>query len=47
MTENQQDPELDPAEHEQDAELDVSEHQEDARWSVAEWHGRMLVDRYG
>ncbi len=47
MTENQQDPELDPAEQEQGAELDASEHQEDARWSVAEWHGRMLVDRYG
>jgi hypothetical protein len=47
MTENQQDPELDAAEHEQDPEPDVSEHQEDAQWSVAEWHGKMLVDRDG
>ena len=23
----------------------TTEHQEDANWSVAEWHGKMLVDR--
>jgi uncharacterized protein YrrD len=47
MTENQQDPEFDATDHAQDAEPDVSEHQEGAKWSVAEWHGKMLVDRYG
>jgi hypothetical protein len=25
----------------------VSEHQESAEWNVAEWHGKMLVDRDG
>ena len=25
----------------------VTEHQEDAEWNVAEWHGKMLVDRDG
>jgi PRC-barrel domain protein len=54
MTEDRQDqqldaaePQLDAAEPEQDAQPDVSEHQEDAKWSVAEWHGRMLIDRDG
>jgi sporulation protein YlmC with PRC-barrel domain len=28
-------------------ETDVTEHQDQARWSVAEWHGKMLVDRDG
>ena len=47
MTENPQEPELDAAEREQDDELDDSEHQEEAEWNVAEWHGKMLVDRNG
>ena len=47
MTENNQESELDAAEHEQDAESSASEQLEDAKWSVAEWHGRMLVDRDG
>jgi len=47
MAENRQDPELDAAEQEQDGALDDSEHQEEAKWSVAEWHGRMLIDRDG
>src|SRR6201998_1659656 len=25
----------------------MNEHQEEAEWSVAEWHGKMLVDRDG
>src|ERR1700749_2177164 len=25
----------------------MAEHKEDANWNVAEWHGRMLVDRDG
>jgi sporulation protein YlmC with PRC-barrel domain len=25
----------------------VTEHQQDANWNVAEWHGKMLVDRDG
>jgi sporulation protein YlmC with PRC-barrel domain len=25
----------------------MSEHQQDSEWSVAEWHGKMLVDRNG
>jgi hypothetical protein len=25
----------------------MAEHQEDANWNVAEWHGKMLVDREG
>ena len=25
----------------------VTEHQESAEWNVAEWHGKMLVDRDG
>ena len=25
----------------------MAEHQEDANWNVAEWHGKMLVDRDG
>ena len=47
MTENPQDLELDAAEREQGDELDDSEHQEEAKWNVAEWHGRMLIDRDG
>ena len=47
MAEDPQDPELDVAEREQDGALDDSEHQEEAKWSVAEWHGRMLIDRDG
>jgi len=59
MTEHQQDAELDVAQNQQDAEPDVApqnqqdaepeiaEHQEEAEWNVAEWHGRMLVDRNG
>jgi sporulation protein YlmC with PRC-barrel domain len=51
MTEDQQDhlqdTQLDVAEPEQDAEADVTGEQDDAKWSVAEWHGRMLVDRDG
>jgi hypothetical protein len=47
MTEDQQDPQPDAAEPEQDTEPDVPERQEDAKWSVAEWHGRMLIDRNG
>jgi PRC-barrel domain len=47
MAENPQDPELDAAEREQEGELDASEHQEDAKWNVAEWHGKMLIDRDG
>jgi uncharacterized protein YrrD len=47
MAENPQDPELDAAEREQDNALDDSVHQEEAKWSVAEWHGRMLIDRDG
>jgi sporulation protein YlmC with PRC-barrel domain len=47
MTENHRAPEIDIAEPSQDAELDVSDRQEDAKWSVAEWHGRMLMDRDG
>src|SRR6476619_5042682 len=27
--------------------LKMSEHQHDAEWNVAEWHGKMLVDRDG
>jgi PRC-barrel domain len=47
MTENAQGPELDAAERDQNGELDVSEHQGGAKWSVAEWHGKMLMDRDG
>jgi sporulation protein YlmC with PRC-barrel domain len=47
MTENHRAPEVDNAEPDQDAELDVSDRQTDAKWSVAEWHGRMLMDRDG
>ena len=47
MAENPQDPDLDAAEREQDDELDDSEHQQEAKWNVAEWHGRMLIDRDG
>jgi uncharacterized protein YrrD len=25
----------------------MAEHQEEAEWNVAEWHGKLLVDRYG
>ncbi len=25
----------------------MTEHQQDAEWNVAEWHGKMLVDRDG
>ena len=25
----------------------MTEHEHDARWSVAEWHGRMILDRNG
>ena len=25
----------------------MTEHQEEAEWNVAEWHGKLLVDRYG
>src|SRR5207248_8312933 len=25
----------------------MNEHQQDAEWNVAEWHGKMLVDRDG
>ena len=25
----------------------MTEHHEDAEWNVAEWHGKMLVDRDG
>lgn len=25
----------------------VTEHQENAEWNVADWHGKMLVDRNG
>ena len=25
----------------------MTEHQQDANWNVAEWHGKMLVDRDG
>jgi hypothetical protein len=51
MTEEQQDaapavPEHDD-DHEQDAELNPAEHQQEAEWSVAEWHGKMLIDRDG
>jgi sporulation protein YlmC with PRC-barrel domain len=45
---NQQDAEPDVApQNQQDAEPEVAEHQEEAEWNVAEWHGRMLVDRNG
>jgi uncharacterized protein YrrD len=27
--------------------FDMTEHQQDANWKVAEWHGKMLVDRDG
>jgi uncharacterized protein YrrD len=47
MTESPQDPELGATEREQDDELDGSEHQEEAKWNIAEWHGRMLIDRDG
>jgi hypothetical protein len=47
MTENPQEPELDAIDPEDDDALDDTEHQEDAKWSVAEWHGRMLLDRDG
>jgi len=47
MAEHAEDPELDAAERQQDDQLDDSEHQEEAKWSVAEWHGRMLIDRDG
>ena len=48
MTEHQQDAEPDVApQNQQDAEPEVAEHQEEAEWNVAEWHGRMLVDRNG
>src|ERR1039458_7688956 len=41
-------PRLDVApQNQQDAEPEVAEHQEEAEWNVAEWHGRMLVDRDG
>ena len=41
-------PRLDVApQNQQDAEPEVAEHQEEAEWNVAEWHGRMLVDRNG
>jgi sporulation protein YlmC with PRC-barrel domain len=45
---NQQDAEPDVApQNQQDAEPEIAEHQEEAEWNVAEWHGRMLVDRNG
>jgi uncharacterized protein YrrD len=47
MAENPQDPELDAAEPGQERELDDSDHQQEAKWNVAEWHGRMLIDRDG
>jgi uncharacterized protein YrrD len=47
MTENEQETEQVDAEGEQEAAADASEPVEGARWSVAEWHGRMLVDRDG
>ena len=25
----------------------MTEHQQDAEWNVAEWHGKMLIDRDG
>jgi sporulation protein YlmC with PRC-barrel domain len=25
----------------------MTEHQQDAEWDVAEWHGKMLIDRHG
>jgi PRC-barrel domain protein len=25
----------------------MTEHQPDSEWNVAEWHGKMLLDRYG
>ena len=25
----------------------MTEHQQQSDWNVAEWHGKMLVDRYG
>lgn len=25
----------------------MTEHQENAEWNVADWHGKMLVDRNG
>lgn len=25
----------------------MPEHQQDANWNIAEWHGKMLVDRDG
>lgn len=25
----------------------MAEHQEEAEWNVAEWHGKLLIDRYG
>jgi hypothetical protein len=31
----------------EDEEVDVTEHQDEAGWSVADWHGKMLVDRNG
>jgi sporulation protein YlmC with PRC-barrel domain len=27
--------------------IDMTEHQDPAKWNVAEWHGKMLVDRNG
>ncbi len=25
----------------------MNDHQQDANWNIAEWHGKMLVDRDG
>lgn len=33
--------------HELSEEAEVSEHQDQAQWSVAEWHGKMILDRNG
>ena len=33
--------------HDSSEEAEVAEHQDQARWSVAEWHGKMIVDRNG
>jgi hypothetical protein len=30
-----------------DEEADMTSAQGESRWNVAEWHGKMLVDRYG
>jgi len=47
MTEDEQDSALAVPEHEQDVAPDPAGHQEVAEWNVAEWHGRMLLDRSG